>query len=1043
MVTKQDELKALEQQARTRALLSSDVARERENILSKHTQQETAVRTQISRPDLEAKEKEIRAAKESDRKFWLKAMEGNPSNLKALQEKFSENQRRHDLRLKAVRQAKEKGVTYQQAYREEKRAASRGQLSTNEQLERRAAQGDEEAAAILKNKARWLAKAQFSTRVIPKYDGPTSGKTSGVYTSPLTGRPVLVREGGATTLPPNAQAKFTDPVSRPSRDLWTRDYTVYAKVSQPATTPLVTAAAPSRPPQEPTQQPKTQIPGYEGLYAPPESVAAEWRTNLLDSSTDPRVATPTISEQGPKTKLVLEYKESPKADLFTGDAADYEDNPRVGPFVFTLEGGDALIDEGRSLKAKSKVSVKEGEYLTAAGQYGEAQLKAFAGGTRNLWAGVKEDPFLTIGIAGVYYGATAAGTAVGGPAGGAAAAGGVFSVQNVIEAKTGQTPTVVRWANQPGGATFGEIAPFIALEGARAGTVSAFKSRTATARTQGETATPALLDDPIFTRDLSVEVRGDPVTSVVQQVATVEKGGVSRGFGTQKTVTGDPVYLTDAQIKKLPWTFITETNVRQATATQTLPSSKPGLTTGIEYGEVSYSTRGRTTIKEVQQAADAPVYRFDVRESDVNPGTVRLTRSQAETTFTPYEPPATSELTVTGAKETGGTGTKAPGRLDKTGGQLNEPPAKLDFFESIVVESDRGVFAIQESPYTGALRTGGTSASTPFIVSEIIAKPSKQAQAKGAAQGAGTGSGSVVEVEVPQSDGTVKVQQVKVEFEPPAQETKTKTETQTVQEEKAQAKKKSLQEQRTEASQSQTVAFKKYDFVTESGKTINEAIVKFKGLTDALNIQGLRSGLGTGQRQGQKERQDTRTSPGQLLEYGQALDQPVAFRQATRQNTRQEQAQDQGRLLDLYTPSRGLRPGDAPVEDLVPKTTGRFKFPDREKNNSSFDLLVRRRGKFIKAGGGLGFKEAAQRGALITGTTAAASFKLRGDKKVDARETLGLIGPQFRRSKRSPDVFVERSKFRIDTPGEVGEISRKGQAVSRKKKTRGRFKWVF
>lgn len=1032
----EQELKDLKQQAARQALLTSDVTRARSSIVSGSQERQAAVTTQITRPqsDLDKREEELRKQIRETEAFWDKAAykpDGTPRrNFDAVQEKKAAALKNLNTRLKAVQRAREKGISYVDALKTQKRKDNQGP-STTERLQARASQGDEEARAILQNKQRWLSKAQFSTRVIPKYDGETTGLKTGIYTSPTTGRPVVVREGGATVLPSVAQARYTDPVSRPAQNLYNRDYTVYATVREPVTTP-VTVAASARPPQEPTTQPRG---GYTGLYAPPESVTAQWYTNLQDTSTDPRTAGTTEYNWGEPAAPRLAVRETEQKDFITfGQPADVNLGP-VGLNINSEEavGTKAEVDLARSQNTKPSGFIEVVKDLREKKKEGQKYVwtQVALGSTSTVKSAI-EDPGLTLGVAGAYY--------LAGQVGGPAGVGTLFAAQNVLESKTGQTPTVVRAYTNPSRFA-GEIAPFVALEGARVGTVSAVKSARATAATEGTVATPALLNDPIFTRDLSVEVRGEPVTAIRQQVATVEQGGVSRGFGVQQVKTGDPVYLTPEQIKRLPWTFITDTNVRTATATQTLPSSKPGLTTGIEYGDVSYSTRGRTTIKQVQEAADNTVFRFDVRGSDVGPGTVRLTRSQAETTFTPYDPPATSELVVP-KTETGPTRSRAAKLgIEKTGGQLNEPPAKLDFFESIVVEGPRGVFAIQESPYTGALRTGGTSTVTPFVVKEIIAKPTPKAQAEAVGKGTGTGSSQFVEVEVRNPDGTVSVQKVKVEFEPPAQETQTKTETKTVQEQKAKTKEKTLQQQRQEAAQSQTVAFKRYQF-TEGGKTVSEAIIKFRSLSDILGRQKLK----TGQQQRQAARQGQDTSTKQLLEFDQALDQPVAFDQGTRQRQQTEQRQDQGRILDLYTPSRGLRPGDpVPVEELTPKVPGRFNFRDEKPGAASFDLLVKQRGKFIRAGRGLGFKEAAQRGALITGTTAAASFKLQGDKKIDVRETLGILGPKFRRSKASPDVFVERSRFRIDTPGEVGEISRKGQAASRKKRNKrgGRFKWVF
>jgi len=51
------------------------------------------------------------------------------------------------------------------------------------------------------------------------------------------------------------------------------------------------------------------------------------------------------------------------------------------------------------------------------------------------------------------------------------------------------------------------------------------------------------------------------------------------------------------------------------------------------------------------------------------------------------------------------------------------------------------------------------------------------------------------------------------------------------------------------------------------------------------------------------------------------------------------------------------------------------------------------------------------------------------------------LGPMFRESKKEPGVFIEKRKFRIDTPGEKRKITFKGLQIIKVKsifKKRGR-----
>ena len=86
-------------------------------------------------------------------------------------------------------------------------------------------------------------------------------------------------------------------------------------------------------------------------------------------------------------------------------------------------------------------------------------------------------------------------------------------------------------------------------------------------------------------------------------------------------------------------------------------------------------------------------------------------------------------------------------------------------------------------------------------------------------------------------------------------------------------------------------------------------------------------------------------------------------------------------------------------------------------------------------------EEALQFGANRVGKTARASFKLVEAKGVTGKfkGTGGL--DKFYKSKSG--FFVEKNKFRIDTPGEVREISRKGLKAKKQKKSKSLFKGVF
>lgn len=112
-----------------------------------------------------------------------------------------------------------------------------------------------------------------------------------------------------------------------------------------------------------------------------------------------------------------------------------------------------------------------------------------------------------------------------------------------------------------------------------------------------------------------------------------------------------------------------------------------------------------------------------------------------------------------------------------------------------------------------------------------------------------------------------------------------------------------------------------------------------------------------------------------------------------------------------------------------------------QEDTGLFETFVRRRGRFEIVGRFTDPQEAIRAGARVVQGTAAASFKVTGDGSILEYAAAGLNPSQFRESKREPGVVVERVSQRINTPGELGEITFKGISISRstgkKKKRRG------
>jgi hypothetical protein len=90
---------------------------------------------------------------------------------------------------------------------------------------------------------------------------------------------------------------------------------------------------------------------------------------------------------------------------------------------------------------------------------------------------------------------------------------------------------------------------------------------------------------------------------------------------------------------------------------------------------------------------------------------------------------------------------------------------------------------------------------------------------------------------------------------------------------------------------------------------------------------------------------------------------------------------------------------------------------------------VRRRGRFQTVEDDLAFNDALEIGKREIRESSAASFRIVDDGRVVELEGLGLEG-DLRKSKVDDDVVVERRDERIDTPGELREITEVGIAVS-------------
>lgn len=202
--------------------------------------------------------------------------------------------------------------------------------------------------------------------------------------------------------------------------------------------------------------------------------------------------------------------------------------------------------------------------------------------------------------------------------------------------------------------------------------------------------------------------------------------------------------------------------------------------------------------------------------------------------------------------------------------------------------------------------------------------------------------------------------------------------------------------------------------------------------------------------------QAERIKPSQALilnrAQAQASGQSFDLAQTTRRTSRSKtQSQTQTRQTDRKVPARLLNfrqprpprpikstfnPRPPPPERILPRTP--FRPPTSSpRQERGFNVLTRKGGVFIQANPlSLSRSEALNFGSNLVKSTARASFKIV-ETDSPAQGRYRTRGSLLNLEKRRGGVFVEPSKFRINTAGELDQITRKGQKARRSKKRKG------
>jgi hypothetical protein len=198
------------------------------------------------------------------------------------------------------------------------------------------------------------------------------------------------------------------------------------------------------------------------------------------------------------------------------------------------------------------------------------------------------------------------------------------------------------------------------------------------------------------------------------------------------------------------------------------------------------------------------------------------------------------------------------------------------------------------------------------------------------------------------------------------------------------------------------------------------------------------------QKQGQGQGLSQRQRQAQGLEQGQVIIQSQAQVQEQAQSQAQVQVQAQAQIqkqLTKQNTKQNIIQEQTP-EPNKPKPKVLFGNTKEERKQELVTIKVRRKGIFETVGTETNTMKAQAKAQMIVENTAAASFKL--EKQGRALSDL-QIGSEFSPSKKEKGVYIQKNKFRINTPGEKSEITAKGIFANKQnnKKTRRKTQWEF
>lgn len=1000
--------------------------------------------------ELEAKGRNL-TRQEGDELRALRKSRAKGDNLSNLQENKADRLNKLDKRIKAVDNAISSGRTFaQEKKRLNKKEASKDRQrlaetqAATETARQKVAYGIEttEQEKRLLNKARLRGRGEFSTRVINKQTQPTIGKTSGVYVSPLTGRSVIVREGGAPSLPSYAGATYTE---KRAQNLYSRDYVINATVRGEARNKVLsTPPTVERPTLESTRTPLEQ-PIYAQIQGGNAKIETEEQAAFYNrvAGTKQREQSfyaqfdPTQTESGRRLRRTARF-------LTFGDAGPdptteretavgrVAENVAFGLISWPIVLGGAVPAAGEKIAATADALLNvqgadiKTEYGRAAREVEANEFSFLPGGTPITEAGV--ETFLT---AAIFAGPKAAGDVLSGQSGFGPRSAKITYRQVNIPTDKGVSVRYRGFAAE----TQTRSQPLIGVGQSPTGATRPFIG-TPRINLKGVGRQGAVFESPTEARILQASLptrSGEPV-----RVADPQKGrGVEYPEASAELVGEVRGVLRQTETQKSKFTRSdidarTET-LSEAGVLEALKFSKEEG--GFTYGSFAFQQQAPPDIivRRGKVAGDLDVQVPKSTEA-VSPKVDRLVlnlRRAGDTTAKRATPEGTLiEAKGRHAVDIHTTDTAATDALSPNfaanrffGFDLNQPRLRVQGFE-LQRASEQGVrkgtsiFTLRETKegkqYFGPEPHRSKDVTDFFLTQETLYRSkgltTEQAQAR------------LTELKKYYPESLLKDTAPSAPSPSPAPSP--------------------TRAPLVVPSQSVTLKPGQQLYTLTSPGPGSKATVRLaspsRSTSRSIRISPSRS-ASISQSRSPSPSQSRSPSPSQSVSLSPSLSpspSPSISPSLSPSISQSRSPSPSPSISPSPSPSPGTgRPSPPPSPPLRSRSASASK-------RTGYGVSIRRRGVFQRVASGLSFEEASKRGAIITATTSAASFKLEGPK-TSGNKILQSLNKQFRTSKKDKNIIVEKSRYRIDTPGELGEITKKGQAASRsKKKGRGRYKWV-